>query len=80
MSVADVRLMKVLLSKNARIIIAARSQANGDAAVEELTTFTGKDNVSFLKLDLANLKSIKQAAEQFLRFILFCLISSRSVA
>ncbi|KAJ6618474.1 NAD-P-binding protein [Mycena sp. CBHHK59/15] len=55
---------KVLLSKNAKVYIAARNATTGEQAVKELTQATGKAPV-FLKVDLADLKSIKVAAQEF---------------
>ncbi|KIM74375.1 hypothetical protein PILCRDRAFT_80169, partial [Piloderma croceum F 1598] len=45
--------------------IAARSQAKAEAAIEQLQQLTGKKGI-FLKLDLASLKAVKSAAEEFL--------------
>lgn len=50
--------------------IAARDQVKSERAIEELKISTGKEAV-FLKLDLASLKAIKTAAEEFLRSTLF---------
>jgi NAD(P)-dependent dehydrogenase (short-subunit alcohol dehydrogenase family) len=55
----------VLLSKGAKVYIAARSQEKSQKAIDELKE-TGKESVSFLKLDLADLVSIKAAAEEFI--------------
>ncbi|KAJ7473533.1 NAD-P-binding protein [Mycena latifolia] len=57
---------KVLLSKNAKVYIAARNVTTYEQAVEELRQATDKAPV-FLKVDLADLKSIKAAAEEFKR-------------
>ena len=46
--------------------IAARSEEKSQKAIEELKQETGKDSVFFLKLDLANLVSIKASAEEFI--------------
>ncbi|KAH7911147.1 hypothetical protein BJ138DRAFT_1113470 [Hygrophoropsis aurantiaca] len=56
---------RVLLTKNAKVWIAARDQSKGEAALKELKDRTGKD-AHLLKLNLANLKSVKSAAEEFL--------------
>ncbi|KAG6857168.1 hypothetical protein H0H87_008738, partial [Tephrocybe sp. NHM501043] len=53
-----------LLAKNAKVYMAARSPQKAKAAIEELRAQTGKDAV-FLKLDLADLKSVKAAAAEF---------------
>ncbi|KII88023.1 hypothetical protein PLICRDRAFT_657719 [Plicaturopsis crispa FD-325 SS-3] len=56
---------RALLAHNATVYIAARSQAKVEAAILELKAATGKDAVHFLQLDLADLKSVKAAAEEF---------------
>ncbi|KAJ2929751.1 hypothetical protein H1R20_g7318, partial [Candolleomyces eurysporus] len=58
---------QALLNHNAKVYIATRSQEKTEKAIEDLKNETGKEAI-FLKLDLANLKSIKAAAEEFLRF------------
>jgi NAD(P)-dependent dehydrogenase (short-subunit alcohol dehydrogenase family) len=55
---------RVLLSHNATVYIAARDPTKAAAAIEELHSLTGKSPI-FLKLDLADLKSIKAAADEF---------------
>ncbi|KAF8834654.1 NAD(P)-binding protein [Paxillus ammoniavirescens] len=57
---------RVLLSKNAKVWIACRDVSKGEAALKELKERTGHD-AHLLKLNLSNLKSIKDAAEEFLR-------------
>lgn len=47
--------------------IAARSEERAQVAIEELKRETRKDSVFFLKLDLADLASVKAAAEEFIR-------------
>jgi retinol dehydrogenase-12 len=54
-----------LLSKGARVYIAARSEEKSQRAIEELKRETGNESVFFLKLDLADLASVKAAAEEF---------------
>ncbi|KAH7927977.1 NAD(P)-binding protein [Leucogyrophana mollusca] len=56
---------RVLLTKNAKVWIAARDQSKGEAALKELKERTGKD-AYLLKMNLANLKSVKAAADEFL--------------
>ncbi|KAI5116380.1 hypothetical protein M0805_003534 [Coniferiporia weirii] len=53
-----------LLRKNAKVYIAARSHAKAEAANKELKEQTGREAL-FLELDLASLKSVKRAAEEF---------------
>ncbi|KII88597.1 hypothetical protein PLICRDRAFT_54426 [Plicaturopsis crispa FD-325 SS-3] len=56
---------RALLAHNAKVYIAGRDQSKVQAAIEELKAATGKDSVFFLKLDLADLNSVKAAAEAF---------------
>ncbi|KAJ7155343.1 hypothetical protein C8R43DRAFT_1087472 [Mycena crocata] len=57
--------IRVLLSHNAKVYMASRSQSKAEAAIKELKEQTGKDAL-FLKLDLGDLKSIKASAAEFL--------------
>ncbi|KAK6966646.1 hypothetical protein R3P38DRAFT_3312135 [Favolaschia claudopus] len=57
--------VKALLSKNAKVYLAARSKSKAIPAIEQLYTETGK-RAEFLALDLADLKSVREAAEEFL--------------
>ncbi|KAK0498736.1 NAD(P)-binding protein [Armillaria luteobubalina] len=57
---------KALLEQNAKVYIGARDETKALAAIEDLRSTTGKD-AHFLKVDLADLKSIKSAVEQFTR-------------
>ncbi|KIJ18173.1 hypothetical protein PAXINDRAFT_9255 [Paxillus involutus ATCC 200175] len=57
---------RVLLAKNAKVWIACRDVSKGEAALKELKQRTGRD-AHLLKLDLSNLKSIKDAASEFSR-------------
>ncbi|KLO08981.1 NAD-P-binding protein [Schizopora paradoxa] len=56
--------VKVLLSKNAKVYMASRSQTKAEAAIADLEKETGKKAI-FLELDLADLGSIKRSAETF---------------
>ncbi|KIK78346.1 hypothetical protein PAXRUDRAFT_16919 [Paxillus rubicundulus Ve08.2h10] len=58
---------RVLLAKNAKVWIACRDVSKGEAALKELKERTGRD-AHLLKLNLSNLKSIKNSAEDFLRY------------
>ncbi|KAF9780976.1 NAD(P)-binding protein [Thelephora terrestris] len=58
--------VKALLCKNAKVYLAARSEDRAKAAIEDLKQTTGKEAI-FLKLDLSSLKSVKTAAEDFLK-------------
>ncbi|VDB84628.1 unnamed protein product [Peniophora sp. CBMAI 1063] len=57
--------VKELLKHNAKVYLAARSADKATQAIEELKADTGKE-ATFLKLDLADLRSVRTAAEQFL--------------
>jgi retinol dehydrogenase-12 len=46
------------------VYIAARNSEKADEAIADLKTVTGKEAI-FLKLDLADLKAVKAAAEEF---------------
>ncbi|CUA76936.1 hypothetical protein RSOLAG22IIIB_06399 [Rhizoctonia solani] len=56
---------KALLSKNAKVYIAARSKPKADEAIELLKSETNGKEAIFLELDLANLASVRKAAEEF---------------
>jgi len=56
----------VLLTKGAKVYIAARSEEKSQKAIDELKQETGKESVLFLKLDLTDLVSIKAATEEFI--------------
>ncbi|KAJ7348842.1 NAD(P)-binding protein [Mycena albidolilacea] len=57
--------VKMMLRKNARVYLAARSPSKGNEAIAQLETETGK-RAEFLELDLADLKSVRKAADTFL--------------
>jgi retinol dehydrogenase 12 len=48
------------------VYIAARNKEKSEKAIQELRDATGKE-ANFLLLDLGDLKSVKAAAEEFLR-------------
>jgi retinol dehydrogenase-12 len=56
----------VLLSKGAKVYITTRSEEDGKRAVEALKESASKDSVFFIKLNLADLLSVKTAAEEFI--------------
>jgi retinol dehydrogenase 12 len=58
----------VLLSKGAKVYIACRDEEKARIAIEDLKQATGKpaDSIVSLKLDLADLTSVKTAAEEFI--------------
>ncbi|KAJ7891375.1 NAD(P)-binding protein [Mycena olivaceomarginata] len=57
--------VKMMLRKNARVYLAARSPSKGNEAIAQLETETGK-RAEFIELDLADLKSVRKAADAFL--------------
>jgi len=56
---------RVLLAHGAKVYIAARNQAQSEDTIRQLKQETGNE-ATYLKLDLANLKVVKAAAEEFL--------------
>src|SRR5258708_2882896 len=57
---------RTLAARGGRVHIACRSPEKGQAALAAITTATGSDQVAFLKLDLADLRSVRAAAQAFL--------------
>ena len=62
--------MQALLNKNAKVYLGARSKTKADEAIEWLKQETGGKSPIFLELDLANLDSVRKAAEEFKRLVL----------
>jgi len=60
-------LWQILLTRNAKVYIAARSQEKTEAAIKDLKDQTGKEAI-WLKLDLSDLNTVKAAAEEFLTY------------
>lgn len=59
---------QVLLAHGAKVYIAARNQTQAEDTIRQLKQET--DNAAiFLSIDLANLKAVKAAAEEFLRLV-----------
>eukprot|EP01112_Ceratiomyxa_fruticulosa_P017451 TRINITY_DN5435_c0_g1_i1.p1 TRINITY_DN5435_c0_g1~~TRINITY_DN5435_c0_g1_i1.p1 ORF type:complete len:302 (-),score=62.86 TRINITY_DN5435_c0_g1_i1:119-1024(-) len=56
---------KILLSKGAKVYMAARSREKAEAAIKDIKELTGKDDIHWLKLDLADFASIKEAVDEF---------------
>jgi NAD(P)-dependent dehydrogenase (short-subunit alcohol dehydrogenase family) len=65
-ALTDYRHLQVLLSKGAKVYIATRSEERARSSIDELKQDTGRDSIFFLKLDLADLPSVKTAAEEFI--------------
>jgi NAD(P)-dependent dehydrogenase (short-subunit alcohol dehydrogenase family) len=55
-----------LAGMGARIVVAARNRAKGEAAVAEITSRSSNDDVELASLDLASMASIHAFAEQLL--------------
>jgi retinol dehydrogenase-12 len=55
-----------LAARGGRVHIACRSEQKGAAAVAAIAAATGSDQVAFLQLDLADLGSVRAAAQTFL--------------
>ncbi|KAF9512577.1 hypothetical protein BS47DRAFT_1297498, partial [Hydnum rufescens UP504] len=62
-----------LLTHNAKVYIAGCSAERVTEAIQDLKKTTGKgdDSIKFLKLDLADLKSVKTAVDEFLLLMIF---------
>src|SRR5215469_4374794 len=54
-----------LARRGGRVHFACRSEAKGEAAVAAISTETGSDQVNLLRLDLADLASVRQCAQDF---------------
>ncbi|KAI0135788.1 short-chain dehydrogenase [Daldinia grandis] len=59
---------RILYSKNAKVYIAARSQEKAEKAIDEISKAfpDSKGGLSFLKLDLSDLTTIKASVDEFL--------------
>ena len=56
---------KILLNKGAEVIMLNRNEEKSSKAIQELTQHFGEDaKVSFIKMDLADLSSVKHAANE----------------
>ncbi|MGV6806114.1 MAG: SDR family oxidoreductase [Ruegeria sp.] len=61
---------RILLSKGAKVLMLNRSAKKSTAAIEELKREVGNDaDVSYVRLDLADLESVREAAGQVLRIV-----------
>ncbi|XP_067422014.1 dehydrogenase/reductase SDR family member 13 [Emydura macquarii macquarii] len=56
-----------LARRRARVILACRSRAKGEAAVYDIRRESGNNEVLFMSLDLASLDSVRAFAETFLK-------------
>ncbi|KAJ7728807.1 NAD-P-binding protein [Mycena maculata] len=57
---------RVLVARNAKVYLAARSEKRARAAMDDISRSTGKSNIHFLKIDLADLASVRKAAEEYI--------------
>jgi retinol dehydrogenase-12 len=57
---------RALAARGGQVTVACRSPEKGEAAVARIISDTGNDAVSFLRLDLASLSSVRTAAADFL--------------
>lgn len=55
-----------LARKNAHVFVCSRGKERGESAVENIKKETGNNQVEYLHLNLASLKNVKAAAENFL--------------
>ncbi|XP_048413130.1 dehydrogenase/reductase SDR family member 13-like isoform X2 [Stegostoma tigrinum] len=53
--------------RGARVILACRNRERAEAAVFDIRTKSGNNQVTFMQLDLASLKSVRAFAETFLK-------------
>ncbi|WWC63467.1 uncharacterized protein I303_106070 [Kwoniella dejecticola CBS 10117] len=60
-------LCEVLLEKNAKVYLLARSEDKARAAIGDIKKKTNKDDVHFIKLDLADLSTIRNTVAEFLK-------------
>ncbi|XP_066504996.1 dehydrogenase/reductase (SDR family) member 13 like 1 [Hoplias malabaricus] len=56
-----------LALRGARVIVACRNKNKGEDAVQEIKRESGNDEVVFMQLDLASMKSIRAFTETFLK-------------
>jgi len=56
----------MLVSRNAKVYLATRSEERAQAAIDDNCQSTGKSTIQFLKIDLADLASVRKAAELYI--------------
>jgi retinol dehydrogenase 12 len=73
---------RALAARGGQVYLGSRSRAKGEAAVASIRSATGNDAVRLLPLDLADLGSVRAAAETFMAEgqPLNCLINNAGVA
>ncbi|KAJ7464685.1 NAD-P-binding protein [Mycena galericulata] len=57
---------RILVARNAKVYLAARSEERARAAIDDISQSTGKSNIHFLQIDLADLASVRKAAEEYI--------------
>ncbi|KAF7355644.1 NAD-P-binding protein [Mycena sanguinolenta] len=57
---------RVLVDHNAKVYLASRSEAKARAAIDDICKSTGKTDIHFLQIDLADLVSVRKAAEEYM--------------
>ncbi|KAH7877569.1 NAD(P)-binding protein [Lentinula edodes] len=57
---------RILVARNAKVYLAARSEERAQTAIDDICRSTGKSNIHFLKIDLSDLSSVRKAAEQYI--------------
>ncbi|KAJ3735369.1 NAD-P-binding protein [Lentinula guzmanii] len=57
---------RVLVARNAKVYLATRSEERARIAIDDICKSTGKSNIHFLKIDLADLASVRKAAEEYM--------------
>jgi len=58
---------QVLLAKGAKVYMGARNQEKAEEAINDLKKATGKEDIHWLQMDLADIASVREAAERFKR-------------
>ncbi|KAJ7086641.1 NAD-P-binding protein [Mycena epipterygia] len=56
---------RVLVARNAKVYLAARSEEKARATIEDICRSTGKADIHFLQVDLADLASVRKAAAEY---------------
>ncbi|KAJ3726147.1 NAD-P-binding protein, partial [Lentinula raphanica] len=57
---------RMLVTRNAKVYLAARSEERARIAIDDICQSTGKSSIHFLMLDLADLTSVRKAAEEYM--------------
>ncbi|KAJ7089650.1 NAD-P-binding protein [Mycena belliarum] len=57
---------RVLVAQNAKVYLAGRSEERCQAAIDDIRQSTKKSEIHFLKIDLADLASVRKAAEEYM--------------